>query len=229
MAEGGYPFPYVVDCHASWPPPVPPRQRQGRRRAPVAQTLLFLLLSVALCGMAIEACIIYRLHHSESDNSASSSKLIAGDDTSPTKRPRAELLPSKPVAHLTDGRDVSHGKHIMAWSNDAEPLLHEIERNNTSLLIKKEGFYYVYSKISFLDTDAFHHSVELKTQRYPGKSITLLASREYSQRSSNIRSNSYLGGVFHLHIDDALFVKVSDTSKILRYKSFENIFGAYMI
>eukprot|EP00064_Thunnus_orientalis_P003404 superscaffoldBa00000276_g3413 len=65
MAEGGHPSVYVVDSHATFPP-VPPRLSQGRRRAGVGQTLLFILMSVALCGMTIEACLIYRLYQAES-------------------------------------------------------------------------------------------------------------------------------------------------------------------
>lgn len=65
MAEGGYPSVYVVDTHATRPS-VPPRLSQGQQRAGVGQTLLFLLVSVALCGMAIEACFIYRLYKPQS-------------------------------------------------------------------------------------------------------------------------------------------------------------------
>lgn len=228
MAEGGYPSVYVVDSYATRPP-VPPRLSKGRQRAGVAQTLLFLLVSVALCGMAIEACLIYRLFHLESGTSASSSKLISDEDVaSPIESPSPDMLPSKPVAHLTDGKDVVHEDKIMAWSMDANPLLYQMDYKNGSLLIQQEGFYFVYSKVSFLDSDVFHHSIDLKTERYSGKSIPLLMSRKISEFKKN-RSNSYLGGVFHLHKGDALVVKVSDTLKVLRYKSFENIFGAYMI
>ncbi|XP_044036760.1 tumor necrosis factor ligand superfamily member 14 [Siniperca chuatsi] len=228
MAEDGYPSVYVVDSHATLPP-VPPKLSKGKRRAGVAQTLLFLLVSVALCGMAIEACFIYRLYKPESATSGSTSKLAGEDATSPIKMPSLDILPSKPVAHLTDGQDVVHENQTMAWSMDADPLLHEMDYKDRSLVIQKEGFYYVYSKVSFMDTNVFHHSVHLKTKLYIGKSIPLLKSRKYSEGSSNIRSNSYLGGVFHLYKDDALFVKVSNISKIVRHKSFENVFGAYMI
>lgn len=117
----------------------------------------------------------------------------------------------------------------MGWSMIANPLLHEMSYLNGSLLIQKEGYYYIYSKVSFMDKGMFYHSVDLKTKRYVGKSIPLLNSREYSERSRAVRSNSYLGGVFHLREDDAVFVKVSDTSKVLRHNYYENIFGAYMI
>lgn len=129
-----------------------------------------------------------------------------------------------------DGQDVVHGNQIMAWSMDADPLLYQMDYKDGSLVIQKDGFYYIYSKVSFLDTGVFHHSVHTKTERYPGKSIPLLSSRKYSEASQKMRqSNSYLGGVFPLNKYDTLFVKVSNTSKILRHKSFEIIFGAFMI
>ncbi|XP_070704494.1 tumor necrosis factor ligand superfamily member 14 isoform X1 [Pempheris klunzingeri] len=258
MAEGGYPSVYVVDSRATRPT-VPPRLGQERRRTGVAQTLLILLVSLALCGMVIEACFIYRLYKHESANSELSSKLISGmsqlftrlinifrylihisdivlrphtdkDLHSPIMRPNLELVPSKPVAHLTDGQDVVHGSRIMAWSMDAEPLIYQMDYKDKKLVIQKDGFYNVYSKVSFLDSGTFHHSIQMETKRYVGKSIPLLASRKYSEVSRKfLQSNSFLGGVFHLNEGDALFVQLSNTSKILRHKSFENIFGAYMI
>lgn len=66
MAEVGYPSVYVVDTHGTRPS-VPPRlSRGGRRCAGMPQRLLFVLVSLALCGMAIEACFIYRLYQPES-------------------------------------------------------------------------------------------------------------------------------------------------------------------
>lgn len=62
MAPGkiSYPSVFVVDSPTR-PPPLPPkpgfRQRQKR-----IQTLLVILVIVALCGMTIEACFIYRLY-----------------------------------------------------------------------------------------------------------------------------------------------------------------------
>uniref|UniRef100_UPI0037E95A82 tumor necrosis factor ligand superfamily member 14 n=1 Tax=Semicossyphus pulcher TaxID=241346 RepID=UPI0037E95A82 len=233
MPEAGYPSVYTVDTHTTTRPPVPPRLSQRRQRTGVAQTLLFLLVSLALCGMVIEAFLIYRLYKSESDTSASSSMQIADKDT-PTKIPRRDVLPSKPVAHLTDGQDAHHKKQIMAWSTAADPLLYEMDYKDGSIIIQREGYYYVYTKVSFFDNHAFNHSVHVKTNRYKGKSIALLVSRANADISKgkeikDNRSNSYLGGVFHLYENDALFVKVSNTSQIARYKYCENIFGAYMI
>ncbi|GLD49251.1 tumor necrosis factor ligand superfamily member 14-like protein [Lates japonicus] len=146
MAKDDYPSVFVVDSHTTRPP-IPPRLNHGRRRAGAAQTLLFLLVGVALCGMVIEACFIFHLYRMESASSASSSKFTGGEDvTSPTMWPSYDILPSKPVAHLTDGQDAHHGPEIMAWSMIADPLLYEMEYKGNSLIIQKEGYYYVYSK-----------------------------------------------------------------------------------
>ncbi|KAG8006890.1 hypothetical protein GBF38_022947 [Nibea albiflora] len=200
---------------------------------------------MALCGMVIEACFIYRLYQPESvclSTFYSVDKYLAvisstsetlclvhtGQDApSPTKRPH-RVLPSKPAAQLTDGQDVVHDSKIMAWSMDADPLLHDMDYIDRHLVIQKEGYYYVYSKVSFLDTNLFYHLICQKTKLYSGKGITLLMSRKYTT-SNYMRSNSYLGGVFHLYKGDALYVEVSNTSKIMRHKPSENIFGAYMI
>lgn len=62
MVERGQPRECVVDTYANRPP-VPPRSNyRGARHAGVAQTMLFLLVSLALCGMVIEAYFILRLY-----------------------------------------------------------------------------------------------------------------------------------------------------------------------
>lgn len=178
-----------------------------------------------------------------------------GDEASAPKPPGEDVLPSKPVAHLTgktripvvsvtivailipnivvcfpDGTDVVHDEHIMAWSMVAEPLLYEMKYSNKELIIQKEAYYYVYSKVFyFLDSGRFTHEINVKTERYAGGYITLLQSRNNSPKPGRIQSNSYLGGVFHLYKNDAIYVYVSNTTRIARHKSFENVFGAYMI
>ncbi|KAM3864426.1 tumor necrosis factor ligand superfamily member 14 [Diretmus argenteus] len=206
MAEpgGAYPSVFVVDSHASYPPPVPPRPSRKRRGAGVAQTLLFLLVSLALCGMAIESYFIYRLYH-----------------------PEASALASK---IKQDGDGVVTGKQILKWSVDSHTLLHDMKYKNGKLAIQKEGYYYVYSKVFFTEDSVFHHSVKVATQVFQGKSITLLESRKYSQKGSQtVQSNSYLGGVFHLRKGDSLYVEVSDYRQVVQFRPYDNYFGAYMI
>lgn len=224
----GYPSVFVVDTHGTQRP-IPPRLKQGGRSVGPAQTLLFLLVSLALCGMVIEACFIYRLYKAESASEASSSSKLTGNAASPTKQPSQDVLPSKPVAHLTDGQDAHHDKSIMDWSKNSDPLLYEMSFQERKLIVQEEGYYYVYSKIFFQDNGLFHHFINLQTERYAGGYMTILQSRTFSPHSKTTRSNSYLGGVFHLYKNDALYVSVTNTSKIVRSGPFENIFGAFMI
>lgn len=136
------------------------------------------------------------------------------------------------AASLSDGTDVVHGPNFMRWSMTGRHLLHQVAYNNDtgSLVIQKEGFYQVYSKISFKATHVFHHSVEQTTSRYKGKDIPILTTRKYSPTVHQGASfNSYLGGVFHLQVNDTIFVKVRDTSKLERYEAQEHVFGAYML
>lgn len=129
-----------------------------------------------------------------------------------------------------DGQNVHHRNKVMSWSTDAQPLLHEMAYKAGRLVIQKEGYYYVYSKVFFKDSEMFYHMVKYETPRYPGGNITLLESRKYSPKTGKtVRSNSYLGGVFHFNADDGIFVEVSNVAHIVRLQANENFFGAYMI
>lgn len=71
MAPGkvSYPTVYVVDSQMK-PPPLPPKPAR-RQRKDVIQTLLMILVCVALCGMAVEACFIYHLFTSKENHVSS--------------------------------------------------------------------------------------------------------------------------------------------------------------
>ncbi|XP_043955877.1 tumor necrosis factor ligand superfamily member 14 [Gambusia affinis] len=231
MAHNGVPSVFVVDTHATRPA-VPPRLGKQRKQSGAMQTLLFILVTLALLGVFFEAFFIYRLYHAEYAPSGFTSMQINGSPPPDMTDPDGRLHPSKPVAHLTDGQDVHHGPHVMAWSVIAEPLLYEMKYENKHLIIQKEGYYYIYSKVYFSQGGAFYHSVEMQTKMYAGKGIPLLQAREYSSKKdkeSKSYSNSFLAGVFYLSQNDAIYVNVSSTTQIARHRSYENVFGAYMI
>ncbi|XP_051904925.1 tumor necrosis factor ligand superfamily member 14 [Hippocampus zosterae] len=241
---------YLVDSHAAAAPPaLPPRAGRARRCTGLAQTILFMLASVALIGLVLEALLIFYLHSNNSVQMPSTprSKLTADKKASPhisthhrpLSKPLARLIEkkvsphtctpdSKPVAHLMDGKDATHGKSVVGWSLISGRLLCGMEYKNGSLLIRREGFYFVYSKLSFHNGATFHHTVMKRTSRHPGGTVPLLQARQFSSADNKNNGNTFLGGVFHLHKDDALFVNVSDTSKILRVRAYENVFGAFM-
>ncbi|CAN9505614.1 unnamed protein product [Ophioblennius macclurei] len=225
MAEGaGHPV-YVVDTHATRPPPpLPPRGDRRPKRGNAAQTVLFILVSMALCGLVIQGCFIYSLSQSKSESSPISSKQIGGEVVTPPPK----IPPYKPVAHLEGVKNVSRDKFIIQWEAIEAPILHKIGYRGGRLIIFKEGYYYVYSKVVFRDSGIFYHHVKCHSRRAAGD-VDLLLSRKYSPVSATTKSNSFLGGVFYLYEDDEVFVSVSDGSKIEKHKAEENVLGAYMI
>ncbi|XP_029364573.1 tumor necrosis factor ligand superfamily member 14 [Echeneis naucrates] len=230
MTKVDHPSVFVVDSYATRPP-IPPRGGQRKRGLGPAQTLLFLLVGLAFCGIAIEACFIYHFFQVESAVHASSSKMTGGEEAPPTLWPSYEIHPSKPVAHLTDGQDVVHKTRVMGWSMISGPLLYEVDYKDGHLIIQREGYYFVYSKVFFTESRVFHHAINRISEKYSRGNMTLLQARKYSRTNplNKIRSNSFLGGVFQLDQNDALYVTVSNTKQITRHGAYENVFGAFMI
>ena len=62
QGSANYPAVFVVDNHRAYPP-MPPTLKRPPRSGKLTQNVLFFLVSVALFGMAMEACLIYRLYH----------------------------------------------------------------------------------------------------------------------------------------------------------------------
>lgn len=239
MTKGGvspeFPQVYSVDTYRTNPPPLPPRPGR-RRQIGATQVLLFLLVSVALFGIVIEAWLIYRLYHpgliSTETALPSAAKMIEDEPVPkpiPTKWARLNETPSKPLAHVTDGLNLVHGKEIMSWSEIGSPLLYKVKYKDGHLIFQKRGYYYIYSKVSFHNYDYFSHSIHVKTLTYYGQSITLLRAIYSKNPHVSQQSNSFLAGIFYFNQNDAIFVKVSDTSKIAHHESTENVLGAYMI
>ena len=118
----------------------------------------------------------------------------------------------------------------MLWDDQGDIILHEMEYKDGVLTIQQDGYYFVYSKIYFVERHNIQHlhSVGRTTARFP-KEMVLLMSREYHPKSAkNFRTNSYIGGMFHLFENDTIFVKVNNTRVILTTPA-ENYFGAYMV
>ncbi|XP_031431996.1 tumor necrosis factor ligand superfamily member 14 [Clupea harengus] len=232
MAAPGnmYPNVFMVDTHTAYPPPLPPKPIRYRKRS-VVQPMLLALVALALCGMVVEACFIYRLYskHPQSEDTQDTQQASRQDKPIPKPQPNPVVLPSKPLAHMAGGqRHAADG--LMLWNIEGETILHEMEYKDGVLTIQQEGYYFVYSKIYFVETHktAHLHSVVRTTTRYSGEMV-LLMSREYrSNPAKNVRTNSYLGGMFHFFKNDTIFVRVNNTQVILSTPA-ENYFGAYMV
>ncbi|XP_067089436.1 tumor necrosis factor ligand superfamily member 14 [Osmerus mordax] len=232
MAEGGiaYPSVFMVDSSAVYPrlpsKPPPAQQRPG------IQVILFLLVSLALCGMVIEAFFIYHLYRADTRGFGVLSKSIQDQSEvvtlAPTKASTV-MVPSKPLAHLIAGPPRRHSNGIMQWVREEPPFVYDMDYRDGKLVIKREGFYYVYSKLYFKDSIHFTHTVLKYSDRYLAKPIPLLQSQWFHTKDKIGLSNSYLGGVFQFFRNDSIFVTASDTSNVIRSKAYENYFGVVMI
>uniref|UniRef100_A0A671T2W7 Tumor necrosis factor ligand superfamily member 14-like n=1 Tax=Sinocyclocheilus anshuiensis TaxID=1608454 RepID=A0A671T2W7_9TELE len=238
MAPGKVSYPSVFVVDSKMRPPLLPPKPGRRQRKEVIQTLLVILVCVALCGMAVEACFIYHLFTSK-ENPVSTilsnflkHHCLKEHAVTPKQNPLGEMKPSKPMAQLTTGKEPVNG--VVLWHENHQSILHHIKHkaDEGKLIIEKEGYYSVYSKINFKeDNIIFSHSVLWVTHRYAGNEILLLQSSRLHPkllRSRVATDNSYLSGVFHLYKGDAVFVRVKNCTLVLS-NAAENYFGVFMV
>ncbi|XP_030645571.1 tumor necrosis factor ligand superfamily member 14-like [Chanos chanos] len=214
-----------VDSQAV-PPPLPPNS-VPRHRGSTAQTLLYVLVILALCGLLVEGCFIYHLYR----NNKTTEEVIQHHSI---LRPNPTVKPPKPMAHLSAGVYAPLENGVMIWDDQAQPVVYKMEhkKRQGQLIIQKEGYYSIYAKVCYSeDYLMFTHSVVKLTNRYPDAELELLRSRTYAASTSYRKhglSNSYLAGVFHLFKDDIIFVRVSNHTLVRRTDAAESFFGAYM-
>ncbi|KAJ3600259.1 hypothetical protein NHX12_031245 [Muraenolepis orangiensis] len=215
---------YKLNTHGNYPqvppPMVPPPRAYPLPPRPGAQwpqVLVVLLLFLIFCAMTVQAVFLYHNNPTSTTTSTSNStRTIA-------------------AAAVTEG--VHYRNEVMLWStSDDSSHLHEMTYQDGCLQAKRDGFYFVYSKVFFAERHSFHHSVSLVTDTYPSKPIDLLVARNYPAASANgygaitsAKSSSYLGGVVHLRKGEALCVRVRNAAQVLRSVPNENFFGAYML
>ncbi|XP_056625761.1 tumor necrosis factor ligand superfamily member 6 isoform X2 [Triplophysa dalaica] len=224
---------FVVDSKALGPPAA--RQVYGHHLS-----LIYLLLGVALLGVFIEAGLIYHLYgrltapsdrtiqkfeYIKAENDPLMNKSHENNEIPPVKLPEDVR---KPAAFLQK----EHG--ALRWTKNIYPtFVSGLQLRNNSLYVQEDGFYYIFSKMSFLENCRLvKHQVMYITGRYSG-TIELMKSSRYlcnnhKDQSMPERGNSYLGGIFNLVKGDCLFVQVNNLSLVYGEAS-ENFFGAFKI
>lgn len=239
VVEGAFPQIFVVDSQASYSNlPNVRHMRKGRIRQ-IFQKHLPILVGMALIGVLIEACLIAHLFHKMEKSSYEAPQQNGGfaqQHTSPkeSKEIRIKITPS---AHLAGASVRGEKANVVHWeSQHGETFLREMDYKDDSLVIKKEGHYFMYSKIHFAGnatatcTLLLHKFMKLANGY--DKPIELMRSKRYHCRSQgsedNDNDNSYLGGVFHLFRGDAIYVTL-DNKDLLRLGSVDNFMGAFMI
>ncbi|XP_041943345.1 tumor necrosis factor ligand superfamily member 14-like [Alosa sapidissima] len=233
MADFGcaYPPPPMVGTYTSHPP-LPPRTRPLKTRS-MAWPVLVALLILALGGMAVEACFIYDLYQKVDPSAKGDAPLGHEKQIQVNMSSDSMKKPSKPMAHLI-GASKPRKDGIILWEVEERmdvTIMHKMKYDNGKIIIQKEGYYAIYSKMYFKETQQrlILHEVVKTTPRYP-KEIVLLRSKRFPPKDTHAgHTNSYLGGVFHLFEKEAIFVKVNNRTEVTLLQPADNYFGAYMV
>ncbi|XP_015204513.2 tumor necrosis factor ligand superfamily member 14-like [Lepisosteus oculatus] len=196
-----------------------------KRRTGMAQTLLFVLLTMVLLGILIEGYFIFQLWTRNSLSTACSEKdkisfnknslQMSIQDENEIKSIQAEWDQKKPKAHVTGCNCNASKEGKMFWESvNGDAFTHAIDYKDGSLVIKTEGYYFIYSKIFNGQMDCktsakgtFKHSVYKSTQWFPGD-LELMSSKRYHCRNDkeDMLDISFLGGIYHLKEGDQIFV-----------------------
>lgn len=120
----------------------------------------------------------------------------------------------------------------MEWNVEGNSLIYKFNYNKGKLIVQKEGYYYVYSKLSYSeDYSSFIQMLKMDTNLYDGDYPALITYRRHNPKpvQKGTLSDSYLGGVFHLRQGDALYVHVNNGSLVRLHNPSDNFFGMFML
>uniref|UniRef100_UPI0037E98E99 tumor necrosis factor ligand superfamily member 14-like isoform X1 n=2 Tax=Semicossyphus pulcher TaxID=241346 RepID=UPI0037E98E99 len=263
MAEicmGSPPQVFVVDSQASY---VSVPMGRKPRWARASQKFLLLLVVLVVFGLVVQGCLIHNLYkkmeafslcvshplcHNLSDpvSAGLQGGIIQSPDGSEesneisTEGPDTEPAQQRPFAHLMGSSVTVDQNKVVQWMNDGgETIKRNMGYSNGRLLVKKDGYYYLYSKVTMDakdDCSLIQHEVLKNTKAY-GKPIQLMKSKRVHCWSSSPSgevtrledlTNSFLAGIFHLQSGDEVFVKL-DGKGNQNPAPADNLMGAFMI
>ncbi|XP_040002610.1 tumor necrosis factor ligand superfamily member 14-like isoform X1 [Xiphias gladius] len=159
-----------------------------------------------------------------------------GSKEMPSERPHPEQIQHRPFAHLMGSNNPVGENNVVQWIHEGgEAITHNMSYNKGRLLVEKEGYYYLYSKLqmnSGVVCSLIQHKVMKDTRAYD-KSIELMKSKSFHCRTPKPSDgddlwNSFLAGIFHLQRGDKIFVTLEDIHKI-RPGLADNFMGAFML
>ncbi|XP_032417744.1 uncharacterized protein LOC116719355 [Xiphophorus hellerii] len=250
--DGSAPTPqvFVVDSQASYLS-VPRSKKSTWAR--VGQKFLPLLVALFALSIFVEGYLIYILYQrteafsgcvsnnlchnlshsvkSEQQNGRSSSRI-----GTPESNEIPPLQPQKrPFAHLMGAQ--KSNDNVVQWKSQGHDDRRRMEYLNSRLIIKQEGYYYVYSKlvVDVLEaTSPIFHKIVRNPSGY-ATSIDLLKSKSnwgLEKRSDGVSGEnkwrSFLSGIFFLQEGDEIYVTLSNM-ETLSPEANENCLGAIWI
>ncbi|XP_034752303.1 tumor necrosis factor ligand superfamily member 10-like isoform X1 [Etheostoma cragini] len=159
----------------------------------------------------------------------------------PTVRPHLEQVQQRPFAQLIGSNNPIGANNVVQWEHKVgETITYNMGYENGQLLVEKDGYYYLYSKVTLNAVEEcllIEHMVMKNTSAYD-KSIELMHSKSLRCRTPKPSTakasqgddlwNSFLAGIFHLRSGDKIFVMLKNIHKLLPGPA-ENLMGAFMI
>ncbi|KAM7009557.1 tumor necrosis factor ligand superfamily member 14 [Tautogolabrus adspersus] len=251
---------FVVDSQASYISATAGKKRRWER---AGQKCLLMLMGLVVVGLVVQGCLIHNLYRkteafalcmshpfcqnlSEPVSSGLQDGIILGRVGSEASNQissmdQTEEGQQRPFAHLMGSSKTVDEHSVVQWmTNVGETITHKMSYEDGRLLVEKEGYYYLYSKVTLgaeEDCLLFQHEV-LKDTRAYGKPIQLMKSKRircWTHRSSGDTSpsgeelwNSFLAGIFHLQSGDKVYVKL-DSKEKEHPAPGDNLLGAFMI
>lgn len=244
---------FVVDSQANYLG-MPKHKKQGMTST---HRFLLLLVGLALVGLLFEGYFIYKLYQKVEPNCLSRFHSICQNqsnrETSSQQtgsimsqvglKDRNQItMQQRPFAHLLGSNNLTSENNLMQWVKQGDTFTHDMRHNKDGLIVEKEGFYYVYSKVQLNaaeDCLLIQHKVMKFTRAYD-KPIGLMKSRNFRCGSAKASAgkgsngedlwNDYLAGIFHLQEGDKITVQLESKQNVqMRPGPSENFMGAFMI
>uniref|UniRef100_A0A3P8SCZ4 THD domain-containing protein n=1 Tax=Amphiprion percula TaxID=161767 RepID=A0A3P8SCZ4_AMPPE len=257
MSEAGVgtcPQVFVVDSQANYVTSTK-KPRWGR----AGQRLLLPLVVLAVLGLIIEGFLIHKLYqktealslprsHSLCQNLSNpqTSGQMGGTMTQVGSKESNDIPPvttqaqQRPFAHLMGPSSPAGENNVVQWTKEDEAITQNMKYEKGHLIIEKEGYYYLYSKVQLNtaeECELIQHRVMKDTSAY-GHAIELMKSKSFhcwTPKPTTAKAlgkedmwNNFLAGIFHLESGDKIFVTL-DKIKKLRPGLTENFMGAFMI
>lgn len=225
-------------------------------RARLGQKLLLLLVGLTTLGLVVQGYFIYTLYKkteafslggshpfylNQSDPRTSALQGGTMSQVGSKGRQNPEQIQHRPFAHLMGSNSPVGVNNVVQWiDKSGDAITHNMSYDKGQLLVEKEGFYYLYSKVQLnaaVECSLILHKVMKNTTAY-GQPIELMRSKSFRCRTPKPPSakasagedlwNSFLAGIFHLQSGDKIFVTLENIQKI-RPGPADNFMGAFMI
>ncbi|XP_040261970.1 tumor necrosis factor ligand superfamily member 15 isoform X1 [Bufo bufo] len=142
----------------------------------------------------------------------------------------------RPKAHLTGTRQIdASGRLHWESKRGLAFLTGGMIYSNKSIVIPKEGYYFVYSQLSFrpagstcADDTSISQSITRFNSNYPEPEI-ILSGISFCTKGSKIYQPISLGGLLHLKTGDQLKVDIRPVSPIDTSVNHKTFFGAFLV